>query len=556
MIYLISGFFSLLAVILITPFIIKFFTKIGIIDKPDNHRKLHITPIPRMGGIVIYFVIIIFTAVFYDLTDIKFLLTGSLLLAFIGAIDDVKGVKWQYKFLFQSVSSVLLIIYFVNHDYLHFNIAGYPIAQEFSIPILFLAIMGILNSFNLLDGLDGLVTGFSLIIASISFLLSFGSDSHLIPLLSIILIGTTLGFLKYNGNPARIFLGDTGSYILGYFSICVLFSAAAETNVNHRIDYVFLFLVFSLPVIDTLRVMLIRIKNKRNPFLPDNNHIHHIIYSKKIRHKTTVFIILGLTSTTSVIALTYQFYSRELGIILFALFAPVILFSDSIIELIIRKENLLAYGRMVKRVPDVMIKIYNNWVLPFVAFLMFSFFVYLILHKAILNDVRYIYLLLFSIFTLLFTIINIAKEKSLSDFLVFINFLLFFYVTGHNGIFYHLFQFPIIGLINLNQIITILLLPILGFFFVFRERILGSNRIQFLKGIDMILATIVVSVYLFIQISNQKQEYFKIADILVRSYMVFLFYKIVSARFPQMQFHLYFSTFIIVIMTLLKILIL
>jgi hypothetical protein len=103
---------------------------------------------------------------------------------------------------------------------------------------------------------------------------------------------------------------------------------------------------------------------------------------------------------------------------------------------------------------------------------------------------------------------------------------------------------------------TIILLPILGFFFVFRERILGSNKIQFLTGIDMILATIVISVYLFVQISNQKQDYFKIADILIRSYIVFLFYKIVTARFPQMHFHLYLSTFIIVIMTLLKILIL
>jgi UDP-GlcNAc:undecaprenyl-phosphate GlcNAc-1-phosphate transferase len=150
-----------------------------------------------MGGIVIYIVLLFFVALFYDLKDIKYLLSGSLLLALTGALDDIKGVKWHHKFLLQSVASVLLIIYFVRHNYLHFNIAGYPLAQEFSIPILFLAIMGILNSFNLLDGLDGLVTGFSLIIASISFLLSFGSDSHLIPLLSIILIGSTLGFLKY-----------------------------------------------------------------------------------------------------------------------------------------------------------------------------------------------------------------------------------------------------------------------------------------------------------------------------------------------------------------------
>lgn len=554
MILLISGFFSFLLVILITPLIIKHFIKLGIVDKPDNHRKIHSKPIPRMGGIILYFIFIVFLFLFYkDISDIKFFLTGSLILVILGVVDDIKGVKWSVKFLVQSIVSVFMIVYLFKHNYFHFNIAGYPIPTEFAIPIVFLAILGLLNAFNLLDGLDGLIAGISLIVASLSFVLSLKGDSFLISLLSIVVIGSTLGFLKFNGNPARIFLGDTGAYTLGYFTLGILFSATAEADTNHSIDLAFLFIVFSLPVIDTLRVMLLRMSDKKNPFLPDNNHIHHIIYSKKIRHKTSVFIVLILFSITTVIALLYQYYSRELGIVIFGMFAPFIIFTGDIIEVVIRKENLLNYGRLVRRIPGFLIDFYNNYLLPFVAIILFTFFIYLIFHRAMMNDVRYIYLLIFAIMTFVYSLINLNTQKYVSDVLVFINFLLFFYVTGLNGIFYELHTIPLIGQININQLITIVLAPMLVFFMVFRERILGSIRDQIFTGVDLILAVLIISIFLFIQLSDQKFELYRFGDILLRSFLVYIFFKVVTHRFPKLHFQFYLSTFIIVIITLLRI---
>lgn len=206
MIYLISGFFSFLIAIIITPLFIKYLTNLGILDNPDNNRKLHSSPVPRMGGLVIYLIIISFILIFYsDIREIKELLIGSFILIVLGVIDDFIGIRWYIKFIVQSIASVFLVFQlFVNQNY-SFNIAGYNLPTEFAIILSFFAIVGLLNAFNLLDGLDGLVSGLSLIIASLSFLLSVYVNSYLQSLLSIVLIGSTLGFLKYNGNPARIF---------------------------------------------------------------------------------------------------------------------------------------------------------------------------------------------------------------------------------------------------------------------------------------------------------------------------------------------------------------
>lgn len=553
MIYLISGFFSFLLVILITPIFIKHFTAVGLLDKPDNYRKVHSDPVPRMGGLVIFLVLILFIFLFYpNIIELKDLLIGSVILAILGIVDDIKGVRWPVKFVVQAIASVFMLKHLLDYGGINFNIAGYNLPVEVAIPISFLAIIGLINAFNLLDGLDGLVSGISLIISSLSFILSFQCDNFLVSLVSVVMIGSTLGFLKYNGNPARIFLGDTGALLLGYFSIWLIFLTTAKSGTDNNVDLIFIFIVFSLPIIDTLRVMIARIIDKRNPFLPDNNHIHHIIYSKKIRHKTTVLLILILVSFTGLIGLVYEFYSKEYGIIIFALFSPFITFTGDIIEVVIRKENLLYYGRLIKKTPSFLINFYRNYLLPVIAFGLVSFFIYLIFQKAIHNDMRYIYLLIFSIITFTYSLVNLDSKNYFSDILVFLNFLLFFYITGFNGLFYHLYELPVIGPINLNQTLTILLIPTIGFFVLFRERILENFRIQTFSGTDLILGALIISIFLFIQASSQKAEYYRYGDILLRSYLVYILYKILTHRYQRFHFHLYLSTYIIVIVTLLR----
>lgn len=555
MLYLISVFFSFIAVVFATPLLANLLSSLEIVDHPDNDRKIHTTPIPRMGGIIIYSVIVLFLIFLFPLVyEFKNFLIGSLIIFLLGIADDIWGIKWDIKFIFQSIVTVLLISYLNNHNYFQFNIFGFNIPDSLSVPIMFFFILGSMNAFNLLDGLDGLVSGFSLLIGSLSFILSFNSDSTFVPLLSILIIGTTLGFLKFNSNPASIFLGDSGSLILAYFSLTILLSSAGEIS-NHNIDLAFIGMVLAVPLIDTLRVMLVRILNKRNPFLPDKNHIHHIIYSKKIRHKTTVFIILSLTLVSIIIGLYYFYSSKTLGLILFFIFTTILLFIDSILNFLINKNNLLFYGRMIKLLPVKFASFYRFYILPFITFLVFSFLIFLLISKGTFHDTTFVYLLIFNFLSVAYVLINLKNRNYISELFVFTNFVVFFFITSSGNTFYKLYYFPILKFINLNQLFAILIIPILILFFLLRDKIEKGNREGFLSGIDLIISLLIISNYMFVKFSGFAHEYYYFADILVRSFLLYLLYKIIVGCFPNFKIQVYFASYVIVIIALLRILI-
>jgi len=298
--------------------------------------------------------------------------------------------------------------------------------------------------------------------------------------------------------------------------------------------------------------MAIRIANKKHPFLPDNNHIHHIIYSKKIRHKTTVFIILALTLISFLIGIIYKFSSNVLGLFLFIIFAGFLLFIDNILDFIIRKENLLYYGRLFKKLPANFAKVFKYYFLPIITFILLSFIVYLIIYKVSSNDKRFIYLLIFNLLTITYVLINMKSRNYISEIFVLINFILFFYTTGLTNIFNKLYPVPIINFININQIISLLIIPVIVFYFLFRERISLIKSENFLNGLELIIALLVVFSYLFIKFTAISPTYNLIGEILTRSFMFYLFYKIVSNCFPRLHIPLYFSSFVFVIIVLVK----
>lgn len=552
MLYIITLFFCFISVVYATPLFTDLLRSLKLFDEPDNGRKIHNEPIPRMGGVIIYFITILFLFFLYpNISNIKYFLTGSLIIFLLGIVDDFKNLPWQIKFFGQSVAAVFLILFLRNQGYFNFNFAGIVLPEFLTIPILFIFIVGTLNAFNLLDGLDGLVTGFALLLSVLSFFLSLGTHNSFVTLLSIILFGVALGFLKFNSNPASIFLGDSGSLTIAYFSLAVLLSSFAEAS-NHSIDLVFMGIILSVPLIDTLRVMAIRIANERHPFLPDNNHIHHIIYSKKIRHKTTVFIIHSLTLISFMIGIFYKFSSNILGLFLFIIFAGFLLFIDNILNFIIRKENLLYYGRLFKKIPAKFAKVFKYYFLPIITFVLFSFIVYLIIYKVSLNDKRFIYLLIFNLLTVTYVLINMKSRNYISEIFVLINFILFFYTTGLTNIFNKLYPVPIINFININQIISLLIIPVIVFYFLFRERISLTKGENFLNGLELIIVLFVIFSYLFIKFASVSPTYDLIGEILTRSFMFYLFYKIVSKCFPKLHIPLYFSSFILVMIVLLK----
>lgn len=561
MLYLTILFLSFLITVITTPYLINFLTKNDLLDKPTGEkRRMHTEPVPRMGGIIIFIVVILITSVFYqDIYSRKFFITGAFIVFGLGLLDDIKGVNWQIKFFVQAVAVIFLILSFNSHNFEVVKLLGYTLPNGFNYLFVFILILGILNSFNLMDGLDGLVLGFSLILATMCFLITIGKPFTFLPYLSSAIIGTTLGLLKFNANPARIFLGDSGSLVLGYFSIALVFSISGNVFFSNglntkyssnTIDLTFVIIAFAIPITDTLRVIFVRLKGHRNPFLPDTNHLHHILYSNKIRHKTVVLLIHLFSIVFVLLALYYMFISKITALILLFLFVIILLNTQRIIGFILRKNNLLAYGRLYKKVPAKLSVIYKKVLLPIISVFLFLLFAFLIINEVKESQPVYVYFLFFLIPFLLYSGKNIKMNNYYAELLVFINIIMFFIITGLNGFFYKPYAFPAVGHININQIFILTLSGMIIFFVLFKERI-ANIREQFLTGADLTIAVLILFIYIAVQLINLPASY-KISDTLLRSYLVFLLYKIVVVIKPRIHFSLYFISFLAAIIAVLK----
>ena len=327
---LIIFYISLLLTLLFTPFFIEYFTKHKIIDLPGS-RRINTQAVPRMGGVLIYFTLISSIICFYsDLNEIKFFILGSVLILIVGVIDDIREVTYKKKFAVQFVTALFLIT-FLAPNYSTVSLLGFNIPSPFDKAILVLFIVGVINAINLYDGLDGLVTGFSLLIAFVTFLIGWQMQDKLLLILSASLMGSLIGFLKYNSFPAKIFLGDSGSLTLGFFLVTVVLISSTNTNTGNM-DLTFSVILLAAPVIDTLKVMAVRILKHKNPFLADKSHIHYIILGSEIRHKATVYILQGFSILFASVAIYYLVSSTIAGIVLFVLLAVPLLFIKRILN--------------------------------------------------------------------------------------------------------------------------------------------------------------------------------------------------------------------------------
>ncbi len=561
MIYLIIAFLCFLIAAVVTPYLIEHLIKKDIVDKPDGEeRRMHTEPIPRMGGIIIFAVIIVITFAFYqDIYSKKFFIAGAFVVFALGLADDFKPVKWYIKFLVQSIVAVLLILSLIDHNFTKINFLEFTLYQGFNYLVLFILIVGLLNSFNLLDGLDGLVTGISLVIAAMCFLLSMGEPFVFLPYLAAATIGTTLGFLKFNANPARIFLGDSGSLILGYIVTAMVLAISGESSnglvngtktLTNNIDLTFVFIVFAVPIGDTLRVISVRLRGKKNIFLADSSHIHHILYSQNIRHKTVVVLIQGFSVMFVLLSIYYARVSKFNAIIIFVFMITAFLFVKQIVGFIIKKEHLLSYGQMYKKIPRGFPVIYKKYLLPIVALLVILVFTILTFAEVQGSKQIYKYFLLLIIPSLLYSGITLRKKGYYAEIFVLINLIVFFIVTGLNGFFYKPYPFPVITQININQILIITLSGMIIFFVLFKERI-HNLRQQFLSGTDLTIALFIAFIYVAAQFIDLPDSY-KISDTLLRSFLVFLFYKIIITIFPKFHFSLYYISFLIAVIAVVK----
>ena len=336
---------SLLLAIFLMPRIIYIATKNRFLDTPDNERKVHDRIITNLGGIGIYLGFIV-VSLFSSITLIKINELGSLpffqnwyyiviatfILFITGVKDDLAGLSPFKKFVAQAVAA-FIVVYFADIRLLSFHGIFWINELPYITSIIF-SIIGIIfvtNAFNLIDGIDGLAGSLASIILVILTILFTLNKNYNEAIISISLLGAVVGFLKFNLAPARIFMGDTGSLILGFSlaTLCIVFikDIATSNQISTIITgtggaTLITLVILIIPIFDTFRVFTIRILKKGSPFHADRNHLHHKLLDANFSHNqivltfSVVFLIL--------LAITYSLHFISTAIACIALFTSII----------------------------------------------------------------------------------------------------------------------------------------------------------------------------------------------------------------------------------------
>ncbi|MFT4414441.1 glycosyltransferase family 4 protein [Fredinandcohnia humi] len=326
---ILSFFASLVTVLVITPFVIKFVIKIGAIDKP-NERKVHEKIMPRMGGLAIFIGVIAgyFTGGLYN-EKITGITVGAIMILIMGMMDDKYELSAKFKFVGQILVGSIVVASGLTIDILTIPFVGTFDLGLWTYPITVFWIVAITNAINLIDGLDGLSAGISGISIATIAVMAFLADKMLILSLSLILLGSIIGFLFYNFHPAKIFMGDTGSLFLGY-SISILSLLGLYKSVT-LFSFVVPIIILGVPIFDTTYAIIRRLVNKKPISAPDKSHLHHRLLALGLSHRTTVLVIYAFGMLFSISAIIFS--SSTLWGSLFIIFM-LLIFTEIVAEMI------------------------------------------------------------------------------------------------------------------------------------------------------------------------------------------------------------------------------
>jgi UDP-N-acetylmuramyl pentapeptide phosphotransferase/UDP-N-acetylglucosamine-1-phosphate transferase len=279
------------------PVLIKVLNKYKLCDIPSE-RKEHLTPVPTMGGIAIVAgmltALCLWLPFSFDVINICFFFSIIILFG-LGIMDDVRDLSAKYKFLIQIALALLMAISGVRIESFQGFLGIYELPMSAQYTFTIIAIVGITNAFNLIDGIDGLAGGLGFMsLTTLGIFLTLNGQTN-IALVAFALAGAILAFLYFNFNPAKIFMGDTGSLVLG-FTIAVLGIQLMRLNTLTSLPHSPLFIlgIVFIPVFDTLRVFSLRIWRGKSPFVADKTHIHHLLTTTGFSHAFTTRVICCL----------------------------------------------------------------------------------------------------------------------------------------------------------------------------------------------------------------------------------------------------------------------
>lgn len=301
---IVAFFAALVTVLILTPFVIKFAIWFGAVDKP-NARKVHEKLMPRLGGLAIFIGVIAgyVAGGLYD-QKVTTISVGAVLIIIIGILDDKYELSAKTKFAGQLLVAFLILASGLKIDLVTIPYVGSYELGLWSYPLTVFWIVAITNAINLIDGLDGLSAGVSAIGIATIAIMALLAGKVLIFTLSLILLGSIIGFLFYNFHPAKIFMGDTGALFLGY-SISILSLLGLYKSVT-LFSFLVPIIILGVPVFDTTFAIIRRIVNKKPISAPDKSHLHHRLLALGLSHRNTVLAIyaFGILFSASAVILS------------------------------------------------------------------------------------------------------------------------------------------------------------------------------------------------------------------------------------------------------------
>ena len=317
--------------LILTPAVIAFARQTGALDKPDA-RKVHVRPIPRIGGIGIYAAFmasILVQLIFADvtpefMTSLIGLMIGGTIIVAIGIIDDYCDLPAKVKLLGQIFAAAVLVISFdVRIDVITDPFGDYIYLEFLAIPATIFWVVGLTNTVNLIDGLDGLAAGVSSIAAVTIFLVAMEEGIPFVAMVTAALAGAAVGFLYYNFNPARIFMGDTGSMFLGFMLAGISVVGAVKSAAT--IALIVPILALGLPILDTTFAIVRRARNHRPIFKPDKGHLHHRLLAHGFTQKQAVLLMYVVSALFGLCAIALTAVSTQAAALIILIVAAAVL---------------------------------------------------------------------------------------------------------------------------------------------------------------------------------------------------------------------------------------
>ena len=303
--------------IILVPIMRKVAIHVNALDEP-NARRLNKIAMPTLGGLAIFFSFMLGYMLYANQSlQMLSILMGSFLLVIFGMVDCINPVKAKYRFLVQVVAAAIIVFYgniVLNEITIFGKYFFFPQPWNYILTILF--IVTITNAINFTDGVDGLASGISsiyfLTIAIISFILKRSDGLDVI--LSLIMLGSTLGFLVYNFPPAIIYLGDTGSQFLGFIIAVIALLGFKTATFTSLIIPV---LILAIPLLDVVFAIIRRTLKKENPTKPDKSHFHHQLLKMKFSTKTSLLIIYFIEILFAAVSILYALGDTTYAVIIY-----------------------------------------------------------------------------------------------------------------------------------------------------------------------------------------------------------------------------------------------